>query len=147
MSVLLRLVLVVGVALLVAGCGASGPAIVPVTGIVTLDGAPVEGATVTFVSKVGNRMADGKTDAAGKFSLTTQDAKPTPGALEGEHSVTVNGARVVGANVGADGTSVDATSAKIEWFLPQQYAQPDTSGLTATVKKGMEPVQLNLTAK
>lgn len=129
------------------GCGPSGPAIVPVSGIVTLDGVPVEGATVTFVSKVGSRMADGQTDAQGRFTLTTQDADPKPGALEGEHTVTVNGSRVVGAAANPDGTSSDSAPPKIEWFLPERYAHPNTSGLSQSVTKGMPPVELKLTAK
>ena len=129
------------------GCGPSGPTMVPVSGVVTLDGVPVEGANVIFTSMEGGKMADGRTDAQGKFTLTTQDQESTPGVLEGEHFVTVDGSRVVNAKVGEDGTSVDATSPKIEWFLPQKYVRRDTSGLTQKVAKGMPPIELKLTTK
>lgn len=133
--------------LALVGCGPSGPAFVPVSGVVTLDGVPVAGANVAFFSKVGSRTADGQTDAQGKFTLTTQDSDPKPGAIEGEHTVTVNGMRIVGAIANPDGTSASATPPRIEWFLPERYARPETSGLSQTVTKGMSPVELKLTAK
>lgn len=56
-----------------------------VNGVVTLDGNPVEGATVSFVSQDGNTYT-GFTDAQGNFSLSSGSAV---GALPGEYKVTV----------------------------------------------------------
>jgi len=58
----------------IVGCGGSTSTVatVPVTGTVTLDGKPVEGAAVSFAPKTkGCRAAFGRTDASGKFKLTT----------------------------------------------------------------------------
>jgi hypothetical protein len=70
-------------ALVVAGCG---PKAVQVEGVVKLDGAPVEGATVTFVTADGKQSASGLTDASGHFSLSTANAS---GAFPGDYKVLV----------------------------------------------------------
>jgi hypothetical protein len=64
---------------------------VPVTGVVTLDGAPVAGAMVNFILEGGDgkegRMAYGSTDRHGVFRLTT--LQPDDGALPGTYRVLV----------------------------------------------------------
>jgi hypothetical protein len=68
------------------GCGGVRPA--KVTGILTLNGQPVEGATVQFVPvKEGGRPATGLTKADGGFSLTTFEDQD--GALPGEYKVVI----------------------------------------------------------
>src|SRR5262245_27155263 len=47
-----------------AGCG-SGPKLVPVTGTVTLDGKPLEGANIVFVPDPGNAAITQGTDLTG----------------------------------------------------------------------------------
>lgn len=69
------------------GCGPSKPETHPVTGTVLYKGAPVEGATVTFSSASGEGSAVGRTDAQGKYSLTTFERND--GALVGEYKVRV----------------------------------------------------------
>ena len=74
------------------GCGVT---LLPVQGVVTLDGKPVEGATVVFTSSDGKSSASGMTDAAGGFALSSGDK---PGAAAGTYKVTVTKyAVVVGA--------------------------------------------------
>jgi len=58
-----------------------------VQGVVTLDGTPVEGATVSFISADGKDIFTGFTDASGKFTLQGNDQKP--GAAPGTYKVTV----------------------------------------------------------
>jgi hypothetical protein len=67
----------------VAGCGGNEP----VKGVVKLDGTPVEGATVTFVSEDGKATFSGTTDAAGEFTLAGTDGKA--GAKPGTYKVMV----------------------------------------------------------
>jgi hypothetical protein len=71
-------------ALLLVGCtkSASISGTSPVTGKVTYNGIPVEGATVTFVGEGEQRPATGVTEADGTYELTTLDAK---GALPGKY--------------------------------------------------------------
>ena len=79
----------VAVALL-GGCGGGTPS---VSGVVTLDGKPVEGATVTFTPASGDGGgvggSYGKTDAQGRYSLKTVAADKA-GAAVGKHKVTIS---------------------------------------------------------
>jgi len=57
---------------MVAGCG-EGPRLVPVSGIATLDGKPIEGATLSFMPTSGNVTSTPGTDVTGpdgNFSMT-----------------------------------------------------------------------------
>src|SRR5206468_4122315 len=67
------------------GCGDKP---VEVSGIVTIDGTPVEGATVTYITEDGTKSYSGFTDASGKFDLTGSDSSKR-GALRGDYKVTV----------------------------------------------------------
>lgn len=66
-----------------AGCGAS---LKPVTGTVTLDGTPVDGASVTFISEDGSTTASGITDSTGTFKLYSAGKE---GTSPGKYKVTV----------------------------------------------------------
>jgi hypothetical protein len=70
---------------LTAGCSGSGT--VKVKGIVTLDGQPLSGATVTFEPVGQGHPAGGITAQDGVFRLTTY--RTGDGALPGEYRVTV----------------------------------------------------------
>lgn len=131
-----------------AGCSRSDrPPLAKVSGVVLLDGAPVEGAAVMFMPVAGGRPAQGSTDAQGKFQLTTFDTHD--GAIIGEHKVSVTKLETTGVVETADGLSgsVDASAIKEIWHVPQSYSNPENSGLTATVEKGMPEVKLELTTK
>jgi len=68
-----------------AGCsGGSNPVLVE--GVVTLDGNPLEGATVMFRPEVG-RPSVGKTDSAGKYVLRYTSERD--GAVPGKHVVSI----------------------------------------------------------
>jgi hypothetical protein len=66
-----------------AGCART----VSIKGRVTLDGKPVDGASIEFVPMDGSRSAIGTTDTDGYFTLTT--FKQGDGARKGEYKVTV----------------------------------------------------------
>lgn len=129
--------------LLITGCGSS--TMTPVHGVVTLDDVPVEGAAVMFMPKEGGRPATGTTDMQGKFELQTET--PGDGVLPGEHTVTVTLQETTGVMTDPDGLSGDIAPGgiRIKWIVPQRYANPKTSNLTATVQRGMEPVTFELT--
>jgi len=81
------------VVLTLVGCGGSGFQVAPVSGTVTLDGAPLPDASVVFQPiAVGTSDAGqgsvGKTDAAGKFTLMTIDKQP--GAVVANHRVSIS---------------------------------------------------------
>jgi hypothetical protein len=71
-----------------AGCGGSGAKPVKTEGVVTLDGAPLAGATVVFQPAEGTgRPATGLTSADGSFRLTTFNTGD--GAMPGEYKIVV----------------------------------------------------------
>lgn len=75
------------------GCGGATETLFPVTGKVTLDGKPLEGATVTFnyVGEGVARKPSGITDENGVYELTyaTTDGEPGKGAPAGEYWVSI----------------------------------------------------------
>jgi hypothetical protein len=130
------------------GCGGSDrPATAPVSGVVLLDGNPVEGAAVMFMPVAGGRPAQGLTDAQGKFALTTFETND--GALLGDHKVSVTKMTITGATETAEGLSgtTDAGEIKETWLVPQKYSLPDTSELTAKVEKGMPALEFKLSSQ
>lgn len=134
----------------VAGCsgGPERPETYPVTGTVTLDGKPVEGATVVFVPKEKGkgRAATGVTDSNGKYSLGTFASGD--GVIPGQYLVKVTKYRppssqqppvedeedeesemraFLEAQKGAEQTTPESD-------LPVKYSNEQTSGLFFTVE-------------
>ncbi len=129
---------------LFTGCGDPGIGAVPVTGTITVDGTPMEGAMVVFNPVDGTRAASGRTDAEGKYSLTTEINGD--GALPGEYKISVTKhlaaeddlPKEVDPN---DEGSLDDIYSKLDTSKVQksknlihaQYENPLGSGLSATV--------------
>ena len=152
------LAVVLLVSLLGLGCGQQGadrPSTCPVTGTVTHNGQPVDGATVAFQLADGSRGAIGVTDAGGKYTLTTFESGD--GAVPGEYQVRIFKYKVEtgSAAAAADEDNVDYVppvededegeedeedeegdeAAQAENLLPSIYADPATSNLKATVSE------------
>ena len=132
-----------------------------VQGVVTLDGKPVPGATVTFTpvdNKVG-APATGMTDEQGNYTLTTigggQTSEPGSGAVPGEYYVGVAKKEMPGSEV----TSTDdpnygkqtstyrvggGQTAEITYIVPKTYENPRESGIKVTVKEGENNLPIKL---
>ena len=133
-------------ALFIGGCGDAGvsdrPNVVPVSGTVTYNGQPVDGATVTFISKGSARASLGVTDANGVFRLTTygeqNDGAPpgeyvvTIAKLEGGSAATLSGVPEDTTQLGYEVNSETDKQEEAKSLLPEKYNGAD-SGLTATV--------------
>ncbi|MEZ6122155.1 MAG: hypothetical protein R3C49_03135 [Planctomycetaceae bacterium] len=109
-------------------------------------GGPLAGASVTFSPKEGQPVATARTNAEGKYSLTTYDAGD--GAAAGSYVVLVtkhtaiaeagppshdafasgNSKTVIGHSAKKKGDEGDA--------VPPRYASPASSDLSANVKAG-----------
>ncbi len=151
------------------GCG---PSTVQVKGQVKLDGNPLEGATVTYISEDGNNTFSGVTDASGNFTLQGKDK---PGALPGTYKVLVvkspkgstSGERAepgsadmskmmekmakdqakeggVGKGGGPGGPVMSKGGDHIHSELPHKYASATSTPLTAKVPPESEPVVFDL---
>lgn len=146
------------VPLALGGCGASGlPSTVPVTGTVTLDGTPVDGATVNLLSDVGNRVASGKTDASGKFSLKTiVGSQSVDGAIVGGHGVAVLKAESSGEPMGDPREMMEKMTTnpaitsefKQTYVIPAKYNNPTMSGIRVEVtESGPNDITLDLKSR
>ena len=124
------------------GCSsASGPPrpkTVKVTGTVTYKGLPVDGAIVSFLGDGTIPAAIGRTDAKGRFELTTVESGD--GAVPGNHQVTVT--KVVAKKAGAAKESMeDAAKRSPEAqdeaplsLIPERYAQASSTDIKLEVK-------------
>lgn len=118
-----------GAVLLAAtGCGGGGPKIVPVSGVVLIDGQPLTYGHVQ-VLPTGWRPASGRIDANGRFTLTTTAAND--GCAVGTHTVVV----LAGESI---------TPETMKWHAPQRYADPATSGLTVTISGPTDDLKIEL---
>ncbi len=138
-----------------AGCGGGGggaerPKTVKVTGKVQYKGLPVAGASVVFLGDGSSTPALGRTDADGRFELTTFE--PGDGAIPGTHKVTVSkivaskspGSTATGvasmeeaakkARDRGDPTQTQSLDAAAMSLLPEKYSQAATTDLSFEVK-------------
>ena len=133
------------------GCGGSSrPEVASVKGSVTFQGKPLAGADVTFIRAGASLFSTGRTDAQGKFSLTTYE--PNDGAIVGPNVVTI-----VMPAISQDQALPDSPLTG-EYFelrkqsqsnaskreLPAHYADPTASGLAVEVVSGLNEPQLSL---
>ena len=130
------------------------PGIVDVTGTVALKGQPVEGVTVNFHPDSGSRAASGRTDAKGRFTLTTFN--PGDGALPGTYRVSVSKiedtdpsrqltseqfAGIMSGKAPPPPPSSKPRAAKdggLKYHVPKKYMDTEKSGLIATVDQDGE---------
>lgn len=103
------------------GCN-KGLTLIPVSGVVKLDGKPLADCAVAFQSVGGGPVASGTTDAAGHFELSTVNRS---GAVPGENRVMLTKQRYVD----------EPGNIHYDFLTPKRYAMPDTSGLKANVSK------------
>lgn len=111
------------------GCGSD---LVSVTGTVTLDGKPLEGATVTFRPQEGesDRPSAGVTDASGKYELKYTATEK--GAKKGKHRVEIS-------------TASNSEEESKPETLPTSYNV--NSELTADVTSGANVIDFKLDSK
>jgi hypothetical protein len=139
------------------GCGGGGgdpdrEETVPVSGIVTYKGDPVEGANVAFVPNItpgqmtNMKGAFGRTDASGRFQLRTYEADD--GAIPGSYKVTVT--KYEGQAIGEEASEEDYDEPPEGYeppapkaLLPTQYSNMRTTPLEANITSG-EPADLKL---
>lgn len=142
------------------GCGqSSGPNVQYVHGVITLDGAPIEGATVSFSPEDANGIgASGMTQSDGSFTLNAQAAKPGAGTVAGKYAVTVSKVEMPEfPNIDTDdpryGTAEqekleqEANQAKPKVIVPEKYNTPESSPLHAEVVSGTNEFKFELISK
>lgn len=136
---MLKYICLLCVVMLVGCDSSSGPKTVNASGVVLLDGNPVDGAQVTFIDDAGQITAVATTDAAGKFSLMHNGEKK--GAVPGSYKVQVSKTKLTGNEGGG-------TEITISHGLPPKYASIATSNLTQVVPdSGISDIKIELSSK
>jgi len=125
------------------GCGSDGLGTAPVSGTVTLDGNPIEGAGVMFSPIKPGPIAMGTTDVAGHFVLAT--GKFT-GAMLGEHRITISKSLVLNSSQ-QEGPLAGRQITTLKPLLPKRYLRPETSGFQKLVESKDNQFELQLTTK
>lgn len=126
-----------------SGCGPKSdlPKTVNAEGVVTLDGSPVDLATVVLIPDAGNYSASGVTDKDGKFKLKAFDEKT--GAVPGSYKVEIT--KTVVQDKGANGGEAVVS---VGYGLPKKYSTFTTSGLTLTIPdQDTKDIKFELTSK
>jgi len=103
---------------LTVGCGGGG--FVAVTGLVTLDGKPLEGASVAFIPEAQGEAAYSTTNAEGVFELATHSQ---PGAKPGMYQVLVTKLD----------SSIPKTARPPRSAVPQIYGAKNTTPLQVSL--------------
>jgi hypothetical protein len=112
------------------GCD-NRPTRVPVSGVVTIDGKPLDRGNIKFVPKNG-RPSAGSIEPDGRFSLTCYDGND--GALLGTHRVQVAANRII-------------SDSKIEWYAPPKYADFRTSEISVEVTEPVDDLKIELSSE
>lgn len=130
-----------------AGCD-SGPGIevVPVSGVVQLDGTPIDGVSVTLLpdGNGGGKGGYGTSDSNGKFTL--QAGPDLNGVPPGSYRVLFTKLALPdGSPIPADAMAADVGAVNM---LPERYNNPEFSGVTLTVPPASEAdTTFNLTSR
>jgi hypothetical protein len=110
------------------GCGDGGPKIVPVSGVVLIDGKPLDYGHIQVIP-TGWRPASGGIGSDGRFTLST--TVPGDGVAVGTHPVAI----LAGESI---------TSEQMVWHAPEKYADIKTSNLTVTISGPTNDLKIEL---
>ncbi|MCF0233407.1 MAG: carboxypeptidase regulatory-like domain-containing protein [Thermoguttaceae bacterium] len=134
----------------VPACGKSALKTESVVGVVTLDGSPLENATIKFTPVVEGQgdPAYARTDASGAYQLQTTLGKVGAGTTPGKYAVTIDCYEEVETGrmiLNAEDQEVPETEERS--LLPARYSNPEASGLEAEVVKGKNTFNFDLTSE
>lgn len=123
-----------------------GGNLVPVSGVIKLDGKPLAGASVTFLGASGTPGLGGSgiADEGGKFEVS--HFRAGKGLEPGEYKVVVN------KLVMADGSPIPAGTASAAELntrdlVPKRYSDFSKTILLTTIKSGGDPVSFELASR
>ncbi|MDR2346447.1 MAG: hypothetical protein LBE18_10300 [Planctomycetaceae bacterium] len=113
------------------GCGGNNIGIGKVTGVVTLDGVPLQNAAINFIPTDGQGLNSmGGTNSSGKYEIFYADKKS--GAVPGRYKVTLTTAQPM---------------ENIPEQVPQKYVDFSTTDLEYEIKAGKNVIDIKLTSK
>lgn len=112
----------------IVGCGDGRPVRLHFSGRILIDGRPMEFGLIQITPR-GSRAASSVIDSDGRFTLSSFDLDD--GCVAGEHPVTIDGRKSLGAT-------------RVQWFAPPRYAFAGTSGLTIVVDRPRDDVLIEI---
>jgi len=130
---------VILVVVMLSGCG-SGPRLTQVSGVVTLDGAPLADASICLIPTEEGPIANANSDAQGHFVLMTSNR---PGVTPGQYRATVSKTELQGVDPQQVGVYTNITE---KWITPQRYGQVETSGLEYDISAANRDFRIELTS-
>jgi hypothetical protein len=139
-------------ALLIAGCNNAppGPKLVPVEGIITLDGKPLGAADIMFVPQGDTKGQGGvaRTGVDGKFQLLSQDRK-FKGAPAGDYRVIFNKlVKPDGTDYVPDPNAGPMDTGGFKELLPRAYSESGPTNLQVNVpESGATNLEFKLNSK
>ena len=118
--------------IVLAGCGDGRGVRVPVSGTVTIDGAPLAFGSILFEPLAGgenNRSGGGALESDGTFRVSAYTA--FDGLPPGQYRVAITG------------TEPLSDTAR-RWHAPKKYSDPASSGLTADIEESTDQLNYEL---
>ena len=135
----------------VSGCGPQGSGLDTqfVEGVITLDGSPCAGVSITFVPKTegSGERAGGLSDGTGRYTLSSVSGDPGRGALEGEYIVLVAKIESVELATPKIGPSGDPITSETRSVLHEFYQNERQTPLSATVVRGKNKIDFALESR
>ena len=132
----------------ILGCGNDFPGRVAISGIVELDGKPLDGASVAFIGDGGGALATATTDKLGEFRVKV---------ATGTNKVSVSKVDPNAAAAIADAPKAEdmlmGTPEQVKKIVqpkpgvPEKYGNPATSNLQFDISAGMKPLSISLSTK
>ncbi|MCC9608302.1 Ig-like domain-containing protein [Blastopirellula sediminis] len=127
--------------LLAIGCGQDGPDLAEVSGVITIDGKPLQGAVVSFSpAQPGGSPSYGQTDVEGKYLLFF--SRDRTGAMPGTHNVTIE-TQKLGQE---DQQALRDAGLPVPEYVAISSRYGQIGALTANVAPGENEVNLELTS-
>ena len=143
---LLALCVALAVAVLFPACGKNVLKTEPVTGTITLDGAPLANCVVYFTPNGEGSQGVGRTDDKGVYTLQTAQGAAGAGTTPGSYKVHFTCEEIVSPEeLDAEGNTIKEEVVKS--VLPAKYNSAETSGFTADVVKGKNTIDFALESK
>ena len=133
---MLKSVLFVSLAFMIAGCQEPPPKLITASGKVLVDGEPLSDGTIRFVPAEGRPMSSAILDD-GSFQLGTNsvgDLDGSDGVPPGKYKVAVSSSIIE-----------DEESDKIRWLAPRHYADFRTSGIEIDLQESKDDLLIELT--
>lgn len=132
-----------------SGCGArpDGLPLMPVSGVVAINGKPTSGVMISFIpiGATRGRGAGGQTDANGRYELVNTQGKP--GVAVGSYKVVANRFVLPDGTAFSPNSKTTLANSSARDVLPAKYSAFDRTTLTAMVHEGVNTIDFSLLAQ